>query len=113
MKYYTEEDTKEIRLVLEQEVLGWYQVDFKKMFGCPCYTANCKLFIFLVTKGLVITRLNETDRVKLSVEYGSKPFRAGTKDMANWCQIPIDTPDVLAKVMPFIRRSYEEALKQP
>jgi hypothetical protein len=33
MKYYSEDETKEIRLALEAEILKWYKVDFKKMFG--------------------------------------------------------------------------------
>ncbi len=52
MQYYSEEETKEIRLAFESEVLNWGRVSFKKMFGCPCYKVNEKLFEFLVTKGI-------------------------------------------------------------
>ncbi len=112
MKFYSEEETKDIRLALEREVLHWYKVDFKKMFGCPCYKANGKLFVFLVTKAIVITHLGEEDRVKLSTDFVSKPFQAGSKSIKNWCQIFVDKPEALSTILHFIRKSYEEALKE-
>lgn len=62
MKYYSEEETKELRQALEEQVLNWTGVTKKKMFGCPCYKANEKLFAFLVTNGIVITKLQPSDR---------------------------------------------------
>jgi hypothetical protein len=59
MKYYSEEETKEIRLALEGEILRWSQVSVKKMFGCPCYKVKNKMFVFLVTKGIVFTHLGQ------------------------------------------------------
>jgi hypothetical protein len=50
MKYYSEEETKEIRIALETEVLRWSKVTTRKMFGCPCYKVSDKLFVFLATK---------------------------------------------------------------
>jgi len=55
MKYYSEEDMKDLRRVFEKEVLSWPEVSTKRMFGCPCYQADKRLFAFLVTDGLVIT----------------------------------------------------------
>lgn len=62
MKWYIEEETKELRQALEKEILKWPHVDYKKMFGCPCYLANGKMFAGLVTKGLIITKLNEIEK---------------------------------------------------
>ena len=112
MKYYSEDETKEIRLALEAEILKWYKVDFKKMFGCPCYMANGRLFVFLVTKGIVITRLGETDIAKLSMSNITTSFRAGNKDMKNWRQICLGKSQELYPLMKFVERSYQEALKQ-
>jgi hypothetical protein len=111
LKYYSEDETKEIRLALEAEILKWYKVDFKKMFGCPCYTANGKLFVFLVTKGIVITRLSEADIAKLSMSYNTVPFRGGNKEMKNWRQIFVSKAEELDPLMPFIKKSYDEASK--
>jgi hypothetical protein len=112
MKYYSEEDTQELRLALEKEVLCWYQVDFKMMFGCPCYKVNGKLFVFLVTNGIVLTRLAEADRTNLAETYRAKSFQAGSKEMKSWCQINFKTPEMLVKLLPFVRKSYEAALRQ-
>ena len=112
MKYYSEEDTKEIRLALEKEVLTWSQVTTKKMFGCPCYKVNGRLFAFLVTKGVVITHLGQADREKLSLEHESTFFNTGKKYMKNWPQIPICDVEELAVIMPFVRKSYEQALHE-
>ena len=79
MKYYSEEETQGIRSAFEKEVLLWDQVSTKRMFGCPCYKVNDRLFSFLVTKGAVITHLNQTDREALALEHGSAFFNAGKK----------------------------------
>ena len=79
MKYYSEDEMKALRLAFEEEVLKWDQIDTKKMFGCPCYQANGKLFVFLVTKGVVITQLNEEDKNSLVKQFSTTPFKAGKK----------------------------------
>jgi hypothetical protein len=111
MKFYSEDETKEIRSALEAEILKWYKVDFKKMFGCPCYTANGKLFVFLITKAIVITRLGEADITKLSMSHTTVSFRGGNKEMKNWRQISLSKPEELDQLMSFIKKSYEQALK--
>ncbi len=62
LKLYVEKLTHELRETLEKEILGWYKVTFKKMFGCPCYLTNGKMFAGLVTKAVVITKLNESEQ---------------------------------------------------
>jgi len=111
MKYYSEDETNEIRLALEAEILKWYKVDFKKMFGCPCYMANGRLFVFLVTKGIVITRLGEADIVELSKRQKTTSFQAGNKDMKNWRQISLGKTRELYPLMSFVKKSYDEALE--
>ena len=111
MKYYSEDETKEIRLALEAEILKWHKVDFKKMFGCPCYMANGRLFVFLVAKGIVITRLGEADIAELSKSHKTTSFHAGNKDMKNWRQISLGKTKELYSLMPFVKRSYDEALE--
>lgn len=111
LQYYSEEETKEIRFALEAEILKWYKVDFKKMFGCPCYMANGKLFVFLVTKGIVITRLSENEITELSLDHKSSSFHAGNKDMKNWRQISLGKTQELYPLMLYVKKSYDEALK--
>ncbi len=110
MKYYTEEDTRDLRLALEKRVLNWPMVTTKKMFGCPCYQVISKLFVFLVTKGVVITQLDEADIVELSQKYNVTFFQAGKKIVKKWVKLSIEAND-LDKIMPHIRKSYETALR--
>ena len=109
MKYYSEEDTKNLRLALEEEILGWKEVSTKKMFGCPSYQEKGRLFVFLVTKGIVITKLKQTDRDELSSLYDTSFFNAGKKIVSNWLKIALRDKGSLEKLMPFIRKSYETA----
>ena len=110
MRYYTEEDTRDLRLALEDRVFNWTQVTTKKMFGCPCYQVRNKLFVFLVTKGIVITQLKEDDIKKLSQEYKTDFFQAGTKIVKKWIRLSIESKD-LDWIMPYVRKSYETALR--
>ena len=83
MRYYSEDENKELRLALEQKVLSWTHVSTKKIFGCPCYKARGKLFAFLVTKGIVFTQLQPSDREELTSIYKTSFFQAGKKTVKN------------------------------
>jgi hypothetical protein len=109
MRYYSEEETGGLRLELEQAVLRWRGVGTKRMFGCPCYHADGNLFAFLVTDGIVVTRLSEADRATLSRWPGTGSFQAGKKTVRGWTRIPIEDKRALDRVMPFVRRSYRAA----
>ena len=54
------------------------------MFDSPFYKYKDKLFAFLVTEGIVLTKLNEKDKMKLSEEFEMKPFQALKRTMKNW-----------------------------
>ena len=110
MKYYSEEDTRDLRLALEEQILGWEEVSTRKMFGCPCYLAKGRLFVFLVTRGIVITQLNIADREKLRGKYETSSFLAGKRIVSKWLKIPLRDKEDLEELMPFVRKSYEEAL---
>jgi hypothetical protein len=69
MQYYNEEKMQNLRLRIEEEILKWPNVTTKKMYGCPCYKNKEKLFAFLVTDGVVLTKMSEHDRIKLSKEF--------------------------------------------
>jgi len=109
MKYYSEEENKELRLAFEDIVLDWARVTKKKMFGCPCYKADEKLFTFLVTKGVVITKLNEKEREAVTNQFQTTPFQAGKKVVQNWIRIPVENKSDIDKIMPFVKKSYNNA----
>jgi predicted DNA-binding protein (MmcQ/YjbR family) len=109
MQYYNEEKMKNIRLKIEKELLEWPNVTTKKMYGCPCYKYKEKLFAFLVTDGIVLTKASEQDKIKLSKEFKIKPFQAATRIMKSWPQIPLDESSDLKKIIPFIKNSYKQS----
>ena len=109
MQYYNEEKMHSFRILLEQEILSWPDVSTKKMYGCPCYKCKDKLFAFLVTDGVVLTKASEQDRTKLGQEFQIKPFQAATRTMKGWPQIPIDETSDLERIILFIKKSYEHA----
>jgi len=95
MKYYSEEETKDLRLAFEDKILRWAKVTKTKMFGCPCYQVKGKLFVFLVTKGIVITQLQTADRIELSNQQQTTFFQAGKKTIKNWLKLPIENREEL------------------
>ncbi len=109
MQYYNEEKMKNIRVRLEKEVLSWPAVTTKKMYGCPCYKHNEKLFAFLVTDGVVLTKASEQDKMRLSKEFLVKPFQASSRTMKGWPQIPLDETSDLKKILFFIKESYNNS----
>ena len=111
MKCYIEEKTKDLRYALEKIILGWYKVTYRKMFGCPCYLANGKMFTGLVTKGLVITKLSELERLELNKITRTQPFKVRKKVMKTWIQINLN-PENLNLIIPYVEKSYSRALKE-
>ena len=109
MKWYNEEETKELRESFEKEILNWPQVTSKKMFGCPCYLANGKMFAGMVTKGIVITKLSSLEQEELQKIRETKPFVAGERTIKNWVHVDLEPKD-LRKFMPYVKKSYERAL---
>lgn len=106
MQYYNEEKMKNFRLKIEKEILIWPEVTTKKMYGCPCYKYKEKLFAFLVTDGIVLTKASEQNRIRLSDEFMIKPFQAANRTMKGWPQIPVDETSDLEKILVFIKKSY-------
>ena len=79
------------------------------MYGCPCYKFKEKLFAFLVTDGIVLTKASEQDKMKLSKEFKIKPFQAATRTMKNWPQIPVDESSDIKKIISLIKNSYNQS----
>ncbi len=103
---------KNIREGFEEKVLTWLNISTRKMFGCPCYKANDKLFAFLVTGGIVLTKLSEPERNNISKRYNTTPFQAGKKTMNAWIQIPVNEIEDLSELIAFVEKSYKAALEE-
>lgn len=111
MTYYSEEATAGLRVRFEREVLRWPHVDARKMFGCPSYRAKGVLFAFLVTHGVVITRLARADREAVSRQCEAGPFRAGTKVVRAWLRLPVKSAEDLGRTLRWVKKSYRSALQ--
>ena len=109
MQYYNEEKMQNLRLKIEKEILSWPNVTTKKMYGCPCYKNKEKLFAFLVTDGVVLTKVSEQDKIQLSEAFTVKPFQAEKRTMNKWPQISVDETTDVEKIIPFIIKSYDQS----
>ncbi len=56
----------EIRKQLEQQVLKRPGVSSREMMGCLCYLHGKKMLAFLVTDGIVISKLSGQEEDELS-----------------------------------------------
>ena len=99
----------EIRSALEERILEWPGVSNREMMGCLCYFYGSKFFAFLVTKGIVITKLSDEDRTRLSKLVKAGPFDMAGKTVKTWIRIAINKPEDLKAVLPFVKKSYEVA----
>jgi hypothetical protein len=112
MHYYVEDDARGLRQALEKEVLLWPQVLTRRMFGCPAYIADGRLFAFLVTEGVVITQLRRKDIETLAQDNQTEPFKAGERVITRWTKVFITDPAAVGRIMSFVRKSYQTAMER-
>jgi hypothetical protein len=112
MKLYHEDRMEGIRQAFEADVLLFPEVNPRKMMGCPCYMAGNKMFATLMDDSVVITKLDDADRERLEADHGAGPFTHGNKVMGKWSKVPVESEGDLAPLMPYVKRSYEAALRE-
>lgn len=59
--------------------------------GCLTYFRGKRFFAFLVTRGIVITRLSEDDRARLS-KMGGEVFKMAGKTVRTWIRMKVRKP---------------------
>ena len=111
MPYYEENKMAELRRYIEDELLLWQHVEEKKMFGCPSFKAKEKLFAIIITDGIVITKLNDEERNELSKKFNAVPFKANNRRISKWAQLSYKSTNDLKKYLPYIKKSYKNALQ--
>lgn len=112
MKLYSEGEAKHVRLRFEEPVLSWPQVTTKKMFGCPGYQAAGNLFAFLVTEGVVLTKLDPRAQEALKERHPTQPFGTGDRVVRKWVVALADEETDWDGLIPFVKESYLAALKE-
>ncbi len=112
MPYYVEDDARALRQAFEKIVLLWPQVETRRMFGCPAYVAEGRLFAFLVTDGVVITQLRQKDIETLAQGNQTEPFKAGERVIKRWTKLFITDPAAIGRIISFVRKSYQTAMER-
>ena len=112
MPYYVEDDARALRQAFEKEVLLWPQVTTRRMFGCPAYVADGRLFAFLVTEGVVITQLRRKEIQTLGEDNAIEPFKAGERVIERWTKVFVADPAAIGRIMSFVRKSYQAAMER-
>jgi len=107
LKFYDDTRMRPLREALEATVLAWPGVARKEMMGCLVYFRGKRFFAFLVTGGLVITKLPDADRAALVKRRGAKPFAMSGRKSSKWVQLPVAKPADLKPLLPYVRKSYD------
>ena len=63
----------------------------------------------MVTKGIVITKLNSLEKEELKKLREIKPFAAGDKIIKSWVHVDLESKD-LKEIMPYVKKSYDRAI---
>jgi len=96
-----------VRGALEAAMGTWPDVAPKEMMGCLVYFRGKRFFAFLVTGGVVVTKLPDADRAALAARPGAKPFEMSGRTAAKWVQVPAKKPADLKPLLPYVRKSYD------
>ncbi len=99
MKFYDEHQMADIREQLERSVLRWPGVSSKEMMGCLCYFRGSKFFAFLVTRGIVITKLPEDGRMVLLERMKGDAFEMAGRTVKTWIRVPLSKPSDVRLVL--------------
>lgn len=109
MPYYSEAESHELRLKGETIVLEWPGVTKKMLFGSPAYLTGKTYFAMLVTGGIVLTRLSESEKARLLEDPKGGYLEGHGRIMKKWIRISVTSPSDIVPYIPFIRSSYETA----
>ncbi len=81
-------------------------VSTREMMGCLCYLHREKMLAFLVTGGIVISKLSQQEQDDLSKLSKKISFKMGSKSIRKsvW---ELKTRDDLRNILPFVKASYQ------
>ncbi len=107
MKYFDDNRMRDVRERLEAEILNWPGVSSREMMGCLCYLRGKKMLAFLVTDGIVISKLSDEDQKELEKVGRRIDFKMGSKPIRKpvWA---VKSSRDLRLIMPYLRKSYQK-----
>jgi len=112
MRSYSEKEMKDLRCNFEKIVLSWSHVTQKNTFGCPSYQANGKTFAILVTKGVLITKIDTAVKDTLPDQHQDGAVHTAKRNIEHWVRVPINDEAEIEKIMPIVKKSSEIVLQE-
>ncbi|HTY14898.1 MAG TPA: hypothetical protein VMC42_04255 [Methanoregulaceae archaeon] len=109
MPYYSEAESADLRLKIEEIVLEWPGVVKKMLFGSPAYAFGKTYFAMLVTGGIILTRLDDEEKAWLLGDPHAGYFEGHGRKMTKWIHIRILSLSDVDRYLPCLRSSYENA----
>ncbi len=103
---------KDLRCTFEKTVLSWSHVTQKNTFGCPSYQANGKTFAILVTKGVLITKIDQAVKGTLPEQHQGGAIHTCKRNIEHWVRVPINDEVEMEKIIPIVKKSSEIVLQE-
>ena len=94
-------------------MMGWANVEPRRMFGCDAYLVGGRLFAFFQDGGVVV-KVPSQRREELLGDVRVKPFapRSGAR-FGDWLHLRLSGPADAAFALPAVEESYHQAQAAP
>ena len=94
-------------------MMGWGNVEPRRMFGCDCYLVGGRLFAFFQDGGVVV-KVPSLQREELLADARVAPFtpRSGAR-FGDWLHLRLSGPADAAFALPAVEASYRQAQASP
>ena len=94
-------------------MMGWANVEPRRMFGSDCYLVSGKMFVFFQGEGVVV-KVPSPRREELLADARVAPFtvRPGVR-FGDWLHLRLSGPADAAFALPAVEESYRQAQAAP
>jgi len=94
-------------------MMGWANVEPRRMFGCDAYLVGGRLFAFFQDEGVVV-KVPSPRREELLADVRVEPFtpRSGAR-FGDWLHLRLSGPADAAFALPAVEESYRQAQAAP
>ena len=94
-------------------MMGWANVEPRRMFGCDAYLVGGRLFAFFQDEGVVV-KVPSPRREELLADARVAPFtpRSGVR-FGDWLHLRLSGPADAAFALPAVKESYRQAQAAP
>ena len=98
---------------IEARMMGWANVEPRRMFGCDAYLVGGRLFAFFQDEGVVV-KVPSPRREELLADARVAPFtpRRGAR-FGDWLHLRLSGPADAAFALPAVEESYRQAQADP